>query len=70
MTALLKQLPDGIPGPIGFPGEVYQTFEGELTPVLPSCLQKTEEKETLPSSFLEASKEPKTVGKGEKRKEN
>ena len=56
MESVIKSLPkNGSPGPDGFPGESYQTFKEELTPVLLKPFQKTEMERKLPNSFYEAS---------------
>ena len=43
------------PGPDSFTGEFYKTLKEELLPVLFKYFQKTEDEETLPNSFYEAS---------------
>ena len=53
-TVILKFPTNQSPEPDGFTGKLYQTFREELTPILLKLFQKIAEKETLLSSFYEA----------------
>ena len=55
IEAVIKKLPiHRIPRQVGFTGEFYKAFKGELNPILHRLFQKIQKDRRLPNSFYEA----------------
>ena len=71
IETVMKNLPTNkSPGPDGFPGEFYQIFREELTPILLKLFQNIAEGGTLPNSFYKATNTliPKPIEMSQRKK--